>query len=573
MRRKISKTLFIVVFVLSLFSEGANATETYDPVQTALALNYCQMSLCRMVTYNDKVVLDQEYENIINNINLKQVEDREIMQLFLSLMDSLTKSKLIEGDRKWLKKEYEKKVEDAVYSSFSQGAGNIAGAATSLVMQDYAGAATQLSQVGIQYFSYKKIVEENKEKLEKQEWNLEKETLDFLNYQRKKILKTSWELIHKYDLPDKWRLTEKQVNLYVEILKDENTERKFRKLERLKDEFQAYPPYWFYLGKTAQELKKNDIAIESYNKFEELYKGIFRTDPFYSSMCINKITLLDPEAQKNEIVRLLGVLENQGKYDNNIILFTALNYMKVQDFESAAKLFQKNIDEEYKISLNKRLLGEALLYQRYSNDLDTLIDEMLTNDAVKNQDILYLIGRTRQIDKIKKIKDQILKIEMSVDSSLMSTDNLVLKLPVKWFFEDLTLSLNYDGKVFYPDSIESDEVEQSVYCTFEDVLEEDEYIESKNEKTIVLNLTHPSNPIQLVYKAKIKERNKDTLGKIATESEYVPNWMKNRIKKHGMDKEKKKAFLTFPLQKILAAREEFVVKDNEIVENNVYSRK
>lgn len=557
------KTLYIFVIITFTFSYlDAPSAKDYDPIQTALALNYSQMSICRMVTYNDKVVLDQEYDNIINNINLSKIEDKEIIQLLLSLMDSLTKSKLVAGDKEWLQKEYEKKVETAVYDTFTNSAGLAAGVAGAALTGNFVGAANNLTQVGMQYFNYQKVLEENKEQLDRTKWQLEKDTLNFLNYQRKKILKISWELIKRYELPDEWRLTEKQINNYVEILKDSQIDRRFRKLSRIKSDFQAYPPFWYYYGKSAQDNGNRQLAIECYNRYELIRKGIFRSDPFYSSVAMNRISLLDFEQDKIEILRNLDIIKDQAKNDNNLIMYCAINYLRLKEFSSAIKLLQKNIDEEYKVSLNKRLLGEVLLAQKLSPDFDSLLDEMTNNDEVKNQDIIWLIGRSRQIDLLNKIKDQIENISIIIDDNIIGDSDVYVMIPVKWFFEDLKLQLNYDSKIFEPKEIKTNEEEHLVSCKFESIFNYDNFLKKNETKLITIVLDHPSYPLNVIFQMEPKEKKVDSIGGKVAKFEYTPKWIKKKMNEHDLDEDKSKIEIIISLVEIRSANESYILEND-----------
>jgi len=103
------------------------------------------------------------------------------------------------------------------------------------------------------------------------------------------------------------------------------------------------------------------------------------------------------------------------------------------------------------------------LAEKASTDLDNLIAEMVKNDNVKNQDIMFLIGRARQLDLLKKIENQIAEIELSIDPNMLSKEDVIVRLPVKWFFEDLKVSLSYGDKSYEPVEIEASESEKAVY--------------------------------------------------------------------------------------------------------------
>jgi hypothetical protein len=63
------------------YAESFDESEAFSSI---LALNYCHFSLAKIISYNDRIVLDEEYNNIINNINLSKIHDEEILSIIKS---------------------------------------------------------------------------------------------------------------------------------------------------------------------------------------------------------------------------------------------------------------------------------------------------------------------------------------------------------------------------------------------------------------------------------------------------------------------------------------------------------
>lgn len=125
--------LFVFLFVASAFAQEAPQA---DPaaMQTMLALNYCHMSLVKILAYEDRVVLDEEYHNIINNINLVTIQDRELLTVLKSLMDTLTDFRLAEKDREYLQQEYDRRVSSLMYAQVGDGVLNTGNQVKTLVL-------------------------------------------------------------------------------------------------------------------------------------------------------------------------------------------------------------------------------------------------------------------------------------------------------------------------------------------------------------------------------------------------------------------------------------------------------
>ena len=97
---------FLFLFMTVTLNSGSYAKQPDSALETAVALNYCHMSLYKIIQYNDRIVLDEEYSEIINNINLTKIKDEEIIELLRSLMDTISQFKLNEGDKKILYSEF-----------------------------------------------------------------------------------------------------------------------------------------------------------------------------------------------------------------------------------------------------------------------------------------------------------------------------------------------------------------------------------------------------------------------------------------------------------------------------------
>ena len=262
--------LLILFFSLTISPAFCSTNIENDALLAVLALNYCRNSLVTIQSYNDRVVLDEEYNNIINNIDLSKIKDEEIIELLEELMDTLSFFKLQEGTKERLIKKHERKTSNAFYSSFS-------GSSSILYLgggNPFAMGAIALVQVGGAIVSYRRNLAEYREALGEEMWKLEESAIEQINDAQKMFLRNSWSLIQKRDFPDIWRLTDEQLNEFVDILKDDKSDRRLSKLQRISKYFSLYPPYWYFLGTAYLETKNNKEALESFEQFEKVHRGI-----------------------------------------------------------------------------------------------------------------------------------------------------------------------------------------------------------------------------------------------------------------------------------------------------------
>ena len=58
-----------------------------EKMQAAYALNLCTVSVSQIVDYDDINILEQEYETILNNLNLKNIpKDEALLDILRSLL-------------------------------------------------------------------------------------------------------------------------------------------------------------------------------------------------------------------------------------------------------------------------------------------------------------------------------------------------------------------------------------------------------------------------------------------------------------------------------------------------------
>ena len=54
--------------------------------KAAYALNMCTVSVAQIVDYNDEYILEQEYDAILNNLNLEQIpKDEALLNILTEL--------------------------------------------------------------------------------------------------------------------------------------------------------------------------------------------------------------------------------------------------------------------------------------------------------------------------------------------------------------------------------------------------------------------------------------------------------------------------------------------------------
>lgn len=220
--------------------------------KAACALNLCTVSISKIIDYDDQNILEQEYEAILNNLNIKEMpKDEALLDILKHLLDTITFFRIQEGDKKFIEKDYQQKMKDAIWSAVPNFGLIVAGGLSPVSI-----AISLASQIGIGYMNYRKQKAKNNSEKEKQMWQLQRSAMEQFNGLRRELFTTAWRLAEKYDFPDEWRLTEHQIKQYNSILMDPDLIRKYERLDTIKGFFEAYPPFWYEFGNTA-----NGIAL------------------------------------------------------------------------------------------------------------------------------------------------------------------------------------------------------------------------------------------------------------------------------------------------------------------------
>lgn len=202
-----------------------------------------------------------------------------------------------------------------------------------------------------QYFSYQSAKEDLHEELDEEVWLLKKDDIEQCNELQVKLLNSSWNLLRQYRLPDEYRLTQDSLDGFYSALNESDPARRLRRLQvrTIERNFQAYPPYWFYRARAAQELNQCEEAAKCYAKFNEIWRPVLRRDPYkletekYAVLTLAK----DPDANKEDIKKhLAAIQENLADDDWSNNLFAGVVYFLLgskNDRAEAVRLLEDNV--------------------------------------------------------------------------------------------------------------------------------------------------------------------------------------------------------------------------------------
>lgn len=308
--------------------------------RAAMALNLCATSISNIIACGNIEAMEQEYNSILNNINLQMiVKDEPLLATMRKILDTITFFRLQEGDRKRLEERHHQRMNNLLWNSLSSAGGLFV-----VGGNPWAIAAFAVIQAGSMFVGYQNKKKDAQMQLDDELWKLERSAIEQLHALRASLFETAWHLSNIYDFKDEWRLTVRQIEWYNEIRAEPDDVLRYKKLEQYRDDFEAYPYYWYELGVAAQsvfeEKKENDEdrviwlsnAEKHFAKFLELDQnmGLLRQDVIGADARLRHISLLAKQKNWIEAVRIdstfLGTVKRLAVDDPELLLKAALIY-------------------------------------------------------------------------------------------------------------------------------------------------------------------------------------------------------------------------------------------------------
>lgn len=356
--------------------------EIQDKLKAAYALNMCTVSVSQIIDYNDEYILEQEYEAILNNLNLEQIpKDEALLDILVKLLNVITFFRIDKLKKERIEKKYQRQVKNAIWSAIPNIAVIVSGNPVSI-------AQSLATQVGIGYMNYRKEKANALVAKEDAEFELRITLMEQINALRRELFTTAWRLADEYEFPDRYRLTERQIAQYNKILMDTNEIRKYERLMSVHDKFEAYLPFWYFVGHTAKyiaEDKSNGLDGESRKVYQELARehfdkyhslnsfNILREDEIAASFALEYVDLLliDESPNMDLVMELLETAVRMAGNANDILDLCAMSYLKIGKTEEAERLLRILVNENYNTPTNTKLLSRIYVSQ-YLNGTNPL---------------------------------------------------------------------------------------------------------------------------------------------------------------------------------------------------------
>jgi hypothetical protein len=331
--------------------------------KTAVTLNYCRAALHRIRRAGSREVLLEEQQRILNNLDLNQIDDPEVITLYRSILDEIGMVEISDRERTVITEGFRRGLQRKIGTDFFVMGAQAATGQLGSVIQT--GASS--------WWDYRSTQLKRDSDL----WQVEKNQFQSLMTRSSTFLDSVWKLSRKNEIPDRWLLRDQDLDKLSEALAVEEAEVRLRSLRRLERFMECYPPYWYYVARTQQQLGETTEAAETFRKLTEIGQGHFRQDDMLASSMANLALIEESGGDGNAATTALRAFEySTGNWEANLVCAWILS--RHGRHADAEELILCNMDEQLEVEQST----VALVSLYYHSENLRQLKSMLADAAV-----------------------------------------------------------------------------------------------------------------------------------------------------------------------------------------------
>ncbi|MEZ6040297.1 MAG: hypothetical protein R3C20_07310 [Planctomycetaceae bacterium] len=369
--RVLSIRILVTAFLLILFGNSASIADEPSGAsgaesvrrQTAVTLNYCRAALHRIRRAPGKDVVVEEQQRILNNLDLNQIDDPEVISLYRAILDEIGQLSISERERTVIDEQFRRGMQRKMGTEIFVIGAQVATGQLGSVIQSGANS----------WWDYRSTQIKRDSDL----WNVEKSQFSGLMNRSSTFLDSFWRLSRKNDIPDRWLLRDQDLDQLSDVLSEPDGERRLRMLGRLEKFMECYPPYWYYVARTQQQLGQLDEARRTYLRLAEIGDGHFRQDDMMASSMANLSLILEQNGDQNAVAMAQKAYDYSNRnWEANLVCAWVLG--RHQKYRDAEDLILCNMD--YKLENDQSTIALVSLY--YHSDDKARLAELLENESI-----------------------------------------------------------------------------------------------------------------------------------------------------------------------------------------------
>lgn len=360
---------------------------------------------------NNRLVLDDTYTSLLNDINPGAVDERT--QEHLSNLRDIIKSYInINTKRDRLQFLYNQKKASAIRSAVPNPLA-VLSMTNSLDWKKLA-TATVYTVVD-SYNSYKGASESADLDYIMSGWDLDDEELATVQKNRDRAFDYMVDMVQEYELDGLKTFNEKDVATFTEICQLESPTEKIARLNAEKEKYELFGNYWLELADCYFETDKYGKCLECVDKYNELATGIYRQDMNYVQILPKAIVAARNSYGGDEYITVIGeyadaIISNTTTKDWAARYFAAQVYL---DLYTKSNYDQEYLDKAYKIAyenVSVLLSDQRALNSVYTSDVqEVVVTEpdytYMTKEQKKAKETEYKAEKKRAKEYNKQLKE------------------------------------------------------------------------------------------------------------------------------------------------------------------------
>ena len=319
---------------------------------TMYVLTMVLVSLQRIISTVDRVTLEREHTNIIDNLNIYRIGIApDVRGLVEEVLQVISKRRLDDEIRQIIANAESEQVRRSPWRRFIDNSiksfiDNPKGWFEQPVFSSFYAVASM-------YQEYRSQQDDSTLKLTPEERH---------NYGelRNRLLRTLRQLPYQEGL-GLGGITQGVLRAFTEAIKFKKPLTRQTKLEAVEDEFSDYAPYWFHRAQASLESGDNEMAGKYFARFMEVWRPVLFRDPYMAEAMKYEVAMLMREgvsqANSGEIVKCFKRMRANAQLEdwtNNI--FVGMMYFSLGDREKAEAYVMSNIESELECEKSRELL-------------------------------------------------------------------------------------------------------------------------------------------------------------------------------------------------------------------------
>jgi hypothetical protein len=343
------------------------------------ALNMAIVSVHRITATGDRIVLDQEYKNIINNLNLGNIEDDpEIRELYKDLMEVIGNRALRGEEAKRFTQKYDALEKDRFV--------NMLGAARSAAGNPWGFLGGILLNQATAYFGVERS-NGLRANMDSELWKLQSGDVEEAMNLQKRLLDSSWSILRRYGLPDEYRLTQLDLDDLDRALSEREGERALRMFRALEPGFKVYAPFWYHYGVAALKTGDIETSRRCFDEFERVWRPVLRQDPYRAEVAKYRARELSAScAPKGKIIEQLKIIVDNSSRENWVNnLFAGTMYYSLGEPERGIERVSVNVDFGVESEISgptlRNMKAGKLDIELFSDDVQSILVALRRGDG------------------------------------------------------------------------------------------------------------------------------------------------------------------------------------------------